>query len=79
MFIKGVYWEPQTGNQEYNRNIIERKDPGSYIPVVFRLYSWGSLNFPIKSLSLGFRRCLGLSCAFVEGEGAQLVLKDGGM
>ena len=35
--------------QEYNRNIIEHKDPGRYIPIIFLLYSWGSLfGVPIK-------------------------------
>ena len=34
---------PKQGTPEYNRNIIEHEDPGRYIPVVFLLYSWGSL------------------------------------
>ena len=32
-------WEPQ----ECSRNIVEYKDPGRYIPIMFLLYSWGSL------------------------------------
>ena len=34
---------PKQGTPEDNRNIIECKDPGRYIPVVFLLYYWGSL------------------------------------
>ena len=29
--------------QEYSRNIMEHKDPGRYIPMVFLLYFWTSL------------------------------------
>ena len=29
--------------QEYSRNLMEYKDPGRYIPIIFLLYSWGSL------------------------------------
>ena len=38
---------PNRAPQEYNRNIMEYKGPGRYIPIIFLLYSWG---FPIKSL-----------------------------
>ena len=34
---------PNREPQEYNRNIMEYKDPGRYIPIIFLLYSWGSL------------------------------------
>ena len=34
---------PNREPQEYSRNIIECKDPGRYIPVIFLLYSSGSL------------------------------------
>ena len=34
---------PNREPQEYSRNIIEYKDPGRYIPVIFLLYSCGSL------------------------------------
>ena len=34
---------PNREPQEYSRNTIEYKDPSKYIPVVFQLYSWGSL------------------------------------
>ena len=34
---------PDRETQEYSRNIIESKDPGKYIPVIFLIYSWGSL------------------------------------
>ena len=34
---------PNREPQEYNRNITENKDPGGYIPILFLLYSWGSL------------------------------------
>ena len=43
LYIKGLYWEPQTGNQEYSRNIAEYKDPGRNIPIIFLLFSRGSL------------------------------------
>ena len=64
MFIlKGLYWEPQTGYpQEYNRNIMEYKDPGRYIPIIFLLYSWGSLfgvpsQVPLHLWEVRFPRC----------------------
>ena len=38
--LKGLYGEPQTGNR---RNIMEYKDPGRHIPIIFLLYAWGSL------------------------------------
>ena len=34
---------PNREPQEYGRNIIVYKDPGRYIPIIFLLYSWGSL------------------------------------
>ena len=34
---------PNREPQEYSRNIIECKDPGTHIPIIFLLYSWGSL------------------------------------
>ena len=34
---------PKREPQEYSRNTIEHKDPGRYIPIIFLLYSWGSL------------------------------------
>ena len=34
---------PNREPKEYNRNIMEYKDPGRYIPSIFLLYSWGSL------------------------------------
>ena len=44
---------PKREPQEYSRNIIEYKDPDGYIPILFLLYSWGSLfGFPLKSLYL---------------------------
>ena len=33
---------PNREPQEYSRNIMEYKDPGRYIPVIYLLYSWGS-------------------------------------
>ena len=40
---------PNRVPQEYSRNIVEYKDPGRYIPIIFLLYSWGSLfGVPIK-------------------------------
>ena len=44
---------PNREPQEYSRNIIEyiveQKDPGRSIPIIFLLYSWGSLfGVPIK-------------------------------
>ena len=40
---------PNREPQEYSRNIIEYKEPGSYIPIIFPLYSWASLfGVPIK-------------------------------
>ena len=35
---------PNREPQEYSRNITEIiKDPSGYIPIIFLLYSWGSL------------------------------------
>ena len=34
---------PNREPQEYSRNIMECKDPGRYIPIIYLLYSWGSL------------------------------------
>ena len=33
---------PNREPQEYSRNMMEYKDPGRYIPIIFLLYSWGS-------------------------------------
>ena len=33
---------PNREPQEYCRYIIEYKDPGKYIPIIYLLYSWGS-------------------------------------
>ena len=33
---------PNREPQEYSRNLLEYKDPGRYIPIIFLLYSWGS-------------------------------------
>ena len=32
---------PNREPQEYSRNIVEYKDPGRYIPIIYLLYSWG--------------------------------------
>ena len=34
---------PNKEPQEFSRNIIDYKDAGRYIPIIFLLYSWGSL------------------------------------
>ena len=34
---------PNREPQEYSRNIMEYKDPGRYIPIIYLLYSWDSL------------------------------------
>ena len=40
---------PNREPQEYSRNMMEYEDPGKYIPIIFLLYSWGSLfGGPIK-------------------------------
>ena len=40
---------PNKEPQEYSRNLMEYKDPGRYIPIIFLLYSWGSLfGVPIR-------------------------------
>ena len=33
---------PNREPQEYSRNIMEYKDSGRYIPIMYLLYSWGS-------------------------------------
>ena len=47
---------PNREPQEYSRNIMEYKDPGRYIPIIYLLYSWGSLfgvpsRVPLMSVS----------------------------
>ena len=42
-FIGTLLGTPNRETQEYSRNIVEYKDPGRYIPIIFLLYSWGSL------------------------------------
>ena len=52
---------PNREPQEYSRNIMEYKDPGRYIPIIYLLYSWGSL-FGVPSrvpLKISGRACLG--------------------
>ena len=40
---------PNRELQDYSRNILEYTDTGRYIPIMFLLYSWGSLfGVPIK-------------------------------
>ena len=42
-FYKGtLLGSPNREPQEYSRNIMEYKDPGRYIPIIYLLYSWGS-------------------------------------
>ena len=44
MYVKGtLLGTPNREPQEYSRNIMEYKDPGRYIPIIYLLYSWGSL------------------------------------
>ena len=46
-----VLGTPKREPQEYRRNIMEHKDHGRYIPVIFLPYSWGSLfGVPSKAL-----------------------------
>ena len=57
---------PSKDPQEHSKNIIEYKDTGRYVPIIFLLYSWGSLfgapistllklNFGVQSQVLGFK------------------------
>ena len=40
---------PNREPQEYSMNVLEYEDPGRYIPIIFLLYSWGSLfGVPIR-------------------------------
>ena len=40
---------PNREPREYSRNIVEYKDPGKYTPILFLLYSWGSVfGAPVK-------------------------------
>ena len=48
--LPGIKWgrralmgTPNMEPQEHSRNIIEHKDPGGYILIIFLLFSWGSL------------------------------------
>ena len=42
---------PNREPREYSRHIIEYEDLGRHIPIIFLLYSWGSLlEFTVKSL-----------------------------
>ena len=41
--VKGtLLGTPKREPQQYSRNIMEYKDPGRYIPIIYLLYSWGS-------------------------------------
>ena len=42
VFKGTVLGTPNREPQEYSRNIMEYKDPGRYIPIIYLLYSWGS-------------------------------------
>ena len=48
--IKGTLMgTPNREPQEHSRNLIQYKDPGRYIPIIFLLYSWRSLfGVPIR-------------------------------
>ena len=51
---------PNRELQEYSRNIVEYKDPGRYIPIIYLLYSWGSRfgvpsRVPLLLLALSLR------------------------
>ena len=41
--------------QECSRQIVEYKDPGRYVPIIFLLFSWGSLFGVPRKDPLGFR------------------------
>ena len=43
-FLKGtLLGTPNREPQEYSRNMMEYKDPGRPFPIIYLLYSWGSL------------------------------------
>ena len=46
---------PNREPQKCSRNIREDKDPGRYIPMIFLLYSWGSLFGVLGKLPLPFK------------------------
>ena len=49
--LKGPYGNPNRETREYSRDIMEYKDTGRYIPIIFLLYSEvPGLGFPLKSL-----------------------------
>ena len=65
-FFRDFNGNPNTDPQEHSKNIIENKDTGRYIPIIFLPYSWGSLfgapistllklNFGVQSQVLGFK------------------------
>ena len=45
---------PNREPQEDSRNIMEYKEPGKYIPIIYLLYSWGSLFGVPSRVPLGF-------------------------
>ena len=51
---------PNREPQEYGRNLIEYNGPGRYIPIIFLLYSWGSL------FGVPIRVPLTLTCKFLS-------------
>ena len=63
--IKGtLLGTPNREPQEYSRNIVEYKDPGRYIPIIYLLYSWGS-RFGVPSrvpLLIGYSTYSDLYC-----------------
>ena len=71
---------PNREPQEYSRNLIEYEDPGRYIPIIFLLYSWGSLfGVPIRVplYKAQYLRCH-LGFAFAEPQDVNcLMLQQG--
>ena len=66
---------PNREPQQYNRNIIEHKDPGRYIPVIFLLYSWGALfGVPNKARFLFSRGAL--ACRMVTTRTSRHVCRN---
>ena len=76
-----VLGTPHREHQEYDTNVIEYKDPGRNIPIIFLLYSWGSLfggsqqgPFNLEKGSLGYLQCSlsmprAVQDSYLEGQG----------
>ena len=66
---------PNREPQEYTRNVMEYKDPGRYIPIIYLLHSWGSRFGVPSKVPLVYAWALSspIACTFYKEEVYALV------